>query len=175
MVTILTIRTMVTLVTNMIVNVCVGLHKKMYYFCRTLIKIWIFRQILVKVVSIEFHENPSCGSPAVKCGQTYMKLFAIALRTRQMNSLSVCRFVSQTITFSKSITEPVWPEGEPLRFIPVQAFWRYHSAITGQRHDAALSETCAVSVGCRMEQWVFCWQLWVWWDLILVDKLHCHK
>jgi hypothetical protein len=36
-------------------------------------------QIFEKVLNIKFHQNPSCGSRVIPCGQTDMKL-AVAFR-----------------------------------------------------------------------------------------------
>jgi hypothetical protein len=38
-------------------------------FCPALTKVWMFQQILVKILTMNFHENPSGGNCIVPCRQ----------------------------------------------------------------------------------------------------------
>ena len=49
----------------------VGLHVKYPLFLSLFIKLEFSRQIFKNYAKINFHENPSSGSPVVPCGNTY--------------------------------------------------------------------------------------------------------
>jgi hypothetical protein len=73
-------------------------------------------------VSTEFHQKPVLWESVVPCGLVYMKL-KVAFRNcfaNASNEFAVYWFVPQTVFLGHH--GAVWPAGEPLHFIPMQAF-----------------------------------------------------
>jgi hypothetical protein len=54
---------------DVIVNLHRSSRKSTSYFCQIMIKLEFSRQIFQKSSSNKFHQNPSCGSWVVLCGQ----------------------------------------------------------------------------------------------------------
>ena len=50
-------------------NIGVSVKYQLFLSCFNKILIF-FRQVLEKILKTKFHENPSCGSRVVPCGQT---------------------------------------------------------------------------------------------------------